>query len=382
MMSASRRLYIFLASVLMVLSATGMIFDDLKKEILLLLGMGLGFVLFKSSFGFSSAYRRFIVQQDARGVQAQIVMVGLATLLFAPILAMGSVFGHEVYGSLAPVGIQVAIGAFLFGIGMQIANVCASGTLFALGGGSMRMIFVLTSFMAGSFWASLHFEWWENLPATNPSSLEESFGWPLGVSLQIVILLVLWIGTNRWNENRIKEAKQIWNWNRILVEPWPLMAGGIVLAILNLVTLLIVGHPWSITWGFTLWGAKIAQLLGWQPDSSLFWQGGFQQTALHGSILDDVTSVMDIGMVVGAFFAAIVSGRFSTFVRITPLATIAAILGGLLMGYGARIAYGCNVGAFFSGTASTSLHGWLWIIAAIPGVWIGIKLRPVFHLPS
>ena len=30
------------------------------------------------------------------------------------------------------------------------------------------------------------------------------------------------------------------------------------------------------------------------------------------------------------------------------------------MGYGARIAFGCNIGAYFGGIASFSLHGWLW----------------------
>ena len=48
------------------------------------------------------------------------------------------------------------------------------------------------------------------------------------------------------------------------------------------------------------------------------------------------------------------------------------------MGYGARIAYGCNIGAFFSGVASTSLHGWLWIAAALPGCWIGLRLSRKF----
>jgi hypothetical protein len=47
---------------------------------------------------------------------------------------------------------------------------------------------------------------------------------------------------------------------------------------------------------------------------------------------------------------------------------------------GARIAFGCNIGAFFSGVASTSLHGWLWIAAALPGTWLGARLRPAFGL--
>ena len=34
------------------------------------------------------------------------------------------------------------------------------------------------------------------------------------------------------------------------------------------------------------------------------------------------------------------------------------------MGYGARIAFGCNIGAYFGGIASFSLHGWLWGVLA------------------
>lgn len=53
----------------------------------------------------------------------------------------------------------------------------------------------------------------------------------------------------------------------------------------------------------------------------------------------------------------------------------------LLPGYGARFAWGCNIGAFFSGVASGSLHGWLWIAAALAGNQAGIRLRPWFSLP-
>ena len=39
------------------------------------------------------------------------------------------------------------------------------------------------------------------------------------------------------------------------------------------------------------------------------------------------------------------------------------------MGYGARIAFGCNIGAYFGGIASFCLHGWLWGVTAIVGTW-------------
>jgi hypothetical protein len=185
----------------------------------------------------------------------------------------------------------------------------------------------------------------------------------------------------RWGGAAPKRAATAAGWRRVLTGPWPLIAGALALAGLNFLTLLIAGHPWTITWAFTLWGAKIAVLLGWDPRSSDFWQGDFQRAALEGGVLDDVTSLMDIGLVVGALCAAALAGRFSPRGRIPLRSLAAAVLGGLLMGYGARIAFGCNIGAFFSGVASTSLHGWLWIAAALPGSWVGIRLRPAFGLP-
>ena len=64
--------------------------------------------------------------------------------------------------------------------------------------------------------------------------------------------------------------------------------------------------------------------------------------------------------------------------RIPPLSLAAAVIGGLLLGYGARLAFGCNIGAFFSGVVSGSLHGWVWLIFDLLGTYAGIYLRPLF----
>ncbi len=92
--------------------------------------------------------------------------------------------------------------------------------------------------------------------------------------------------------------------------------------------------------------------------------------------------MMDIGIMLGALAAAGWSGRFEPRWRIPPRLLASAVMGGAAMGYGARIAYGCNIGAFFSGVASTSLHGWLWIVAALAGSWVGIRLRPWFGMEN
>ena len=136
------------------------------KALLFLVGIAMGVTLYHAAFGFTGAYRRALAEKDISGITAQALMLALAMLLFAPVLAQGEVFGLGVVGAVAPVNIGMAFGAFLFGIGMQVAGGCASGTLFTVGGGSLRMVLVLVAFSAGGFWASLDLGWWQALPTT------------------------------------------------------------------------------------------------------------------------------------------------------------------------------------------------------------------------
>lgn len=356
--------------------------DGWERGALLVLGGLLGITLYHAAFGFTSAYRRAFAVRDISGVGAQIVMLALATVLFAPVLSQGQAFGHGVVGAVAPVAVQVAIGSAMFGLGMQLAGGCGSGTLHAVGGGSARMVLALAAFCLGGFWATLHFGFWAALPSLGSISLAEKLGWEAALPIQLGALAAIWLALKRWARGAPQRPlwDGPWDWRRLARGPWPLLLGAIALALLNWATLVIAGHPWSITWAFTLWGAKAAMALGWDPAASAFWTGGFPENALANSILDDTTSVMDIGIMLGAFAAAGLAGRFAPVWRIPWRAAAAALLGGLLMGYGARLAYGCNIGAFFSGVASTSLHGWLWIVCALMGVWIGVRLRPLFGL--
>jgi hypothetical protein len=45
------------------------------------------------------------------------------------------------------------------------------------------------------------------------------------------------------------------------------------------------------------------------------------------------------------------------------------------MGYSARLAYGCNVGAYLGGVASGSIHGWVWFAFAFLGSIGGVAAR-------
>lgn len=346
-----------------------------RHALLLLLGAALGITLFHTAFGFTSAYRRFQLRRETAALYAQLLMLALGTVLLAPLLARGEAFGSPLAGALAPAGVSVAVGALLFGLGMQLGDGCGSGTLYKAGGGTPRMLLTLAAFCTGAFWASLHMGWWQRLPAWQTPSLAEPFGYPGAAALQLAFLGALALLLRRWRSRQPDNEASLRR-GRLL------LAGAVSLALLNAATLILAGHPWTITWGFTLWGAKGARVLGWEPTGDPFWSAPFQQDALSSGVLHDVTSLMDIGILLGALAAAGFGGRFAPSLRIPLRPLAAALLGGLLMGYGARISYGCNIGAFFSGVASLSLHGWLWIACALAGSALGVRARPWFGLAN
>lgn len=355
-----------------------------RPMVLWLLGLLLGLTLYYASFGFASAYRRMFTAHDMRGVQAQLLLLALTTLLFAPLLTQGSALGQTVGGAWAPLSVSVLAGAFLFGVGMQLAGGCGSGTLYTAGGGNLRMLVVLAAACAGSFRASLHMGWWQQLPSHEAVVLADTLGWQSALAAQIIFMGLLALVVRYFSRVPGTAAADLQMprkvWARLLSGPWPAVAAAVLLALGNFGTLLVAGHPWSITWGFTLWGAQAAELLGWQPASSAFWQADFQSAALAGSMLDDTTSMMNLAIMLGAGCAAALAGRFAPRWDFAWRSLAAALIGGLMIGYGSRIAYGCNIGAFVSGVASGSLHGWLWIAAALPGSWLGVKLRRRFGM--
>jgi len=354
--------------------------DSWRYGALFVIGGLLGMSLYHASFGFTSAYRNAILQRDISGITAQLLMIGLAMLLFAPFLAAGEAFGRPVGGAVAPAGFRVVIGSFIFGLGMQLGGGCGSGTLYTVGGGSTRMVVTLIAFCIGAFAGSLDMFQLPSLPSLGAISFGKTLGWPIAIALQTALLAAIWFGFRRWAGDR--PQRPIWGdglrYGRLLTGPWPLLFSAGLLAILNLFTLFIAGHPWTVTWAFTLWGAEAAQALGWNPAETHFWRGGFPSRALEASLLRDNISIMNVGIMLGALTAAGLAGRFAPMLKIPVRSLLAAILGGLLMGYGARLAFGCNIGAFVSGAASFSLHAWIWILFAFAGTWVGVKIRPWF----
>ena len=355
----------------------------LNQALLFLVGGALGMTLYHASFGFTSSWRVFIKERRGRGLRAQMIMLALAVLLFFPALGAGELFGNPVKGNVNPVSMSVMIGAFIFGIGMQLGGGCASGTLYTVGGGSARMLVTLLFFCIGSVIATSHLDWWFALPHLEPISLVESLGVLPGLLLSFIVFAIIAAATVYFEKKRhgsleIEPSSKHQGWKRFIRGPWPLIWGGIILTLLNFATLALAGRPWGVTSALAVWGAKGASLVGIDVASWDYWQQAGNAKALANSLWYDITSMMNFGIMLGALLAASLAGKFAPNFNIPKRSLIAAVVGGIMLGYGARLAYGCNIGAYFSGIASGSLHGWLWLVFAFIGNGIGVKLRPIF----
>jgi uncharacterized membrane protein YedE/YeeE len=354
-----------------------------KQVLLLLVGAALGLTLYHAAFGFTSAWRVFIKDRRGAGLRAQMVMLAIAVVLFFPALGAGTLFGSPVTGLVAPAGVSVVFGAFIFGIGMQLGGGCASGTLFTAGGGNARMLITLLFFIIGSLIATHHVDWWFALPSFPATSIVKTFGvLPALIASLAVFALIAFVTVTlekrRHGELEAPVTSDHIGLRRFLRGPWPLVWGAIALALLNYATLALAGRPWGITSAFALWGAKVASGFGVDVGSWVFWQMPANAKALAAPVWEDITTVMDIGVMIGALLAAGLAGRFAPSLKIPARSIVAAVIGGLLLGYGSRLAYGCNIGAYFSGIASGSLHGWLWLVAAYIGNVAGVRIRPFF----
>lgn len=344
-----------------------------------MIGVFAGLALYHASFGFTAAWRRFILQRHSAGLRAQLVMLAVTCCVFFPLISEGAAFGRPVGGFVFPIGLALVTGAFLFGIGMQLGGGCGSGTLFTIGGGSTRMVITLAFFILGSTLATAFSGSWMGWPALPPASVIGTFGPLPGLALVLAVLAGLFLLVRRVEIAQHGASAPIaapsTQW---LTGPWSLVAGALALALVNILVLLTWGWPWGITSAFALWGSKLAGLIGFAPANWPYWQG--QEAALSASIFADPVSVMDFGLILGAMAAAMLAGKFRPVFTIPARSLAAAVIGGLLLGIGARLGTGCNIGAFFSGIASGSLHGWVWLIFAFAGNVVGTHLRPIFRL--
>mgnify|MGYP003867335323 CR=1 FL=1 len=339
------------------------ILAGLRYGLMLAVGLGFGLVLEGLRFGFAGPWRAMILRRDPSGILAQLLAIGLVATVALPLIAAR---GGELLGAQAPVGWAMVGGAFVFGAAMQVVLGCGSGTLVNAGSGNPIALAALPFFALGSFAGAWHLIWWIDLGALPVVSVT---GWS-GLAATLAALALVAVALRRL---AAPEHRSI---------PRRYLVAALAIAVLALANLVVAGQPWGVVYGLGLWAAKGATALGVDLSGSAFWSAPGPAGHVRASLLVDYTSLSNIGIVAGAFVVAAwrSGGLAQTLPAYPARAWVATLVAGFLLGYSSRLAFGCNVGAFFSGISTGSLHGWVWFAAAFAGSVLGVRLRPALGM--
>jgi uncharacterized membrane protein YedE/YeeE len=141
--------------------------------------------------------------------------------------------------------------------------------------------------------------------------------------------------------------------------PWPVWGAALLIATVN-VFLFAFDRPWTASDGLRNWGDWVLTGLGLvhRPDLVAPW-------LYSGSLLN-------LGVLLGGLTGALLSREFA--VRVPPRGELVkGAGGGLLMGVGAMLAFGCNIGGFFSAMSALSLSGFGMMLGLGLGAFLGLR---------
>ncbi|MCH4888433.1 YeeE/YedE family protein [Acidaminobacter sp. JC074] len=177
--------------------------------------------------------------------------------------------------------------------------------------------------------------------------------------------------------DRVKKNEYYKKW---IKSPLTYVAAAVLLAIFQIITLAATGNPWGVSGVFAYWGAWLVELFGGSVDKWYYFASPGAQSTLDAGFLAHAGTWRNLGIIFGALAATLLASGFKIKKIKSKKQIVAAILGGLAMGYGARIAAGCNIGALFSGIASLSVSGWVFAVAMFAGAVVGSKLLVKFFM--
>lgn len=412
------QLVIGLAIIIAMISfATSLYGKNPKLGLFLVTGLAMGYVLQRSRFGFAGGVRRIYVTGEASLTNALLFMFSISLIITAAIhygafaggaqAAFRAAEGAKIIPgtqNVYAVNLGLVLGGILFGVGMMLGGGCASGTLTDAGEGEGRALVVLLFFVIGSLWGAHDMPWWKETVFFTWGTkvyLPDVFGYMGAIVVSLLGFLGIYVFA-KWYENKRKRENTLitpeyadWEkelpkaenyrffskeaYHKFFVERWSFFTGAVLFTVLFEVVLITSGKSWGVTSTFAEWGAWIFQGLSLGDVSSWGYFADKMKT-INGGLMNDPGSMRNIGIIVGALIAPLLAGRFSFKFKFGFKEVIFYAIAGIFMGYGARLASGCNAGALYSGIANLSLSGWVFLPAMTIGGIIGVDLVKKFKV--
>ncbi len=175
----------------------------------------------------------------------------------------------------------------------------------------------------------------------------------------------------------MEETKQIEPtlYDRLLKKEWSYYAGAVMISILAITLFMFSGSTWGVSGPLTTWGAQFFALFGVDPS---VWGANIANYSFFGN----TASITDFGLLFGALISCLLAAEWKIRKIKHWKQFLAGALGGLLMGFGARFASGCNIGGLFSQLPRFSVAAWIFLLFVFLGATVGGKLLKFFMPPT
>ena len=371
-----------------------------------------GFMMKVGSFDFIPSFQTLLTNGDVTELTHALHMIFWSTFFimvtdsqahkFSPLFKLS----HDAKFSLsqAPIGVSLAIGSYLFGVGMELTGGCAAGTLVRMGKGVTKSWVAIWFIIIGSTLATLNpiYRWWRDLPKTS-EPVDIGLYMIIWAALSFFISLVIWV-LQRVQRRRERDGEYsffLWDAQSLITigvvddpevrihrskpfykKEWWRFLTDIVLAICVGLFFICVGSPLGVMGVLPLIGSKHIELFTDKVKTWDYWVDN--QKTWEAGILNHVLFYSDLYILVGALLASAIMGDFGKQQQNSVAEICKAMIGGLLMGFGAKMSGGCNIGSMLGGITSGSVHGWVWMACAALGsgtvTWteliIGTKTAP------
>lgn len=353
-------------------------------QLSLILGALFGFVLQRSRFCFLCIWRDFQDRRDGAGLVGILtaLAVGLAgyTLVFGAWLPDPSGSRLPPTAHIGPVGPVVLLGGLAFGAGMAVSGSCISAHLYRLGEGALASIVALLG-AAGGFglgflaWNALYLRWLAESPVVwLPRHL--GYGGALVVALAGLALLA-WLVQRASRPVPLPAPVATDPLRAVFVTRWPAWIGGLMVGVIGVAAYFRIA-PLGVTAELGSRTRQAADAAGWLPArlEGLDTLRGCA-TAIRDGLLTP-NGVFVLGLVAAALVAGLLSGAFKVLAPTVPQ-LVRALIGGVLLGFGAMIGLGCTVGTLLSGISAGAVSGWAFAAALVVGtsatLALGRRLR-------
>lgn len=343
-----------------------------------------GFVLQRARFCFFCNLRDCLEDRVAGGAYALLAalaagLVGYHLVTSAWVLDPAAGY-LPAKAHIAPAGWHLLLGGLAFGLGMSLSGSCLSGHLYRLGEGSLTSLLALPAAAAGF---GLGFLAWRPLYLRVISEapivwLPAKWGYPLallaGLAALAGLALLIWhFRDDRTAATAARPQTLSAVAGAVFVRRWPPLLGGLAVGLLGTAALLR-SQPLGVTAELGSVARRLATGAGWLP-AKLEGLDAFRgcATAAPAGLLG-LNGWFVLALIAAAFAAALLAGDFA-WKWPGGRALIGAVVGGVLLGFGAMISLGCSVGTLLSGIMASSLSGWIFLVAMVAGVWLGLPLR-------